>query len=121
MKMTTGFGYGALSAELAVAKDMVFTSEVDCGDLTQDAVRYAVCRFLRKNPAACDRYVTMSYRLRFATGRDRRARRCRFTAPARAMELPGRRVVVTLSVDPGGVTVESVSIRRSAHESGAAA
>lgn len=110
MKMTIGTGYGALSCELSVADDMVFTSEVSCEGYLAESIRYAVCRFLRKNRQACDRYVTMSYKMRFAKGKARKAKRCRFTAPAKLLELPGGSVEVILAVDPVGVTVKSVSI-----------
>ena len=110
MKMTIGAGYGSLSCELSVADDMVFTSEVNCEGYMAESIRYAICRFLRKNSQACDRYVTMSYRMRFAKGKARKAKLCRFTAPAKLLELPGGSVETILAVDPTGVTVKSVSI-----------
>lgn len=110
MKMTVGTGYGALSCELSVADDMVFTSEVSCEGYAAESIRYAICRFLRKNRQACNRYVTMSYKMRFAKGKARKAKRCRFTAPAKLLELPGGSVEAILTVDPTGVTVKSVSI-----------
>lgn len=120
MKMTIGTGYGALSCELSTALDMPFTTQIDCGEYTSDTIRYAVCRFLRKNRNARDKYVTMSYKMRFAKGKARRAKRCRFVAPAKLLELPGACVHVTLSVDPAGVMVESVSISSSSHTEGVA-
>lgn len=110
MKLTTGNGYGALSCDLTVAEDMSFTSEVNCEGYASESISYAACRFLRRSQQARNRYVTMSYKMRFAKGKGRRAKRCRFIAPAKLMELPGGSVLVTLSVDPAGVTVESVSI-----------
>ena len=115
MKMTTGIGYGALSCKLSTASDMSFTAQFDCGEYASDTIRYAVCRFLRKNRKACDKYVTMSYKMRFEKGKARRPKRCWFVAPAKALELPGASINVTLSVDPVGVTVESVSIYSTYH------
>lgn len=116
MKMTIGTGYGSLSCGLSVADDMAFTSEVSCEGYMAESIRYAVCRFLRKNRQACGRYVTMSYKMRFAKGKARKAKLCKFTAPAKLLELPGGSVETILAVDPTGVTVRSVSLSLSSGE-----
>ncbi len=110
MKMTIGTAYSTLGCTLTVTPQMVFTSQVDCGDYDLNTIGYAVCRFLRSDERARSKYVTMSYRMRFAKGKDRRAKRCCFFVPAKLLDLPGETARVVLSVDPNGVTVERVSL-----------
>ena len=110
MKMTIGTTYSTPGCALTIAPQMTFASQTDCGDYDIDTIGYAVCRFLRNNERACSKYVTMSYRMRFAKGKARKPKRCCFFAPAKLLELPGETVRVVLSVDPDGVTVECVSL-----------
>ncbi len=113
MEMKIGNEYTSLACTLCVAHNLVFSSQTDCGDYDVDAIAYAVCSFLRNDIRARSKYVTMSYRMRFAEGEARRAKRCTFLAPAERLGLPDATVRATLSVDPSGVTVESISLYES--------
>ena len=110
MRLTTGTGYGAISCNIAVSKDMLFTSEVPCNGLETDAAGYAVCRFLKKSPKDAYRYIRESYRLHLATGKGRKSKFCWLSGPAKSLELPGAWVRIRLCVNPEGITVERVEL-----------
>ena len=110
MKLTTGTGYGALSCQISVSKDMVFHSEVPCNGLEIEAAGYAVCRFLKHSPKCANKYIRASYRMRLASGKARRSRTCWLSGPAKALQLPGAWVRIQLRVKPEGVSVERVEL-----------
>ena len=110
MKMTSGSGYGALGCALKVSDNLKVSSEVDCGELAEETIGYAVCRFLMHSRLACDRYVTLSYHKRFGRGKRRVPCCCHLELPASALGLPGKWASIVLSVDAIGVVVESVSL-----------
>ena len=110
MKLSTGTGYGAISCNITVSKDMLFTSEVPCNRLGTEAAGYAVCRFLKRSPKDAYRYIRESYRLRLASGKNRRRKTCWLSGPARALELPGAWVRIQLCISPEGISVERVEL-----------
>ncbi len=110
MKLIAGTGYGAIGCSIAVSKDLLVTSEVPCGGLGEDAIGYAVCRFLKKSGQTAERYVRESYRLRLATGKAGKCRFCWLSGPARALALPGAWVGLRRCVRPEGATVERLQL-----------
>ncbi len=110
MKLSVGTDYSKLACELSVSPKMTCSTQVECGDYDLSTIGYAACRYLRRNVVAREKYITMSYRMRFATGRDRRAQRCCLVVPAKLLELPGETVSIAMTVDPFGITIRSVSI-----------
>lgn len=110
MKLSIGTDYSKLACELNVSPKMTCSAQVDCGDYDLPTIGYAACRYLRRNAVAREKYVTMSYRMRFATGRNRRAQRRCLVVPAKLLELPGETASIAMTVDPFGITIENVSI-----------
>ena len=142
MKMITGRGYGQLTCEVSSSKHLSFNTRhlsidpswplFDAGmdtdpevdpktGLRRETAGYAACRYLRKNPALCWEYVRESYELRLSTGKNRRARRHYFVAPASLMELPGNWAYISVSVSATGVVVDHVGLYTSMKEAKKAA
>lgn len=109
MKMVSKTAASTCTCQLQAAKELHFSSCVDCL-LAVESVGYAACRFIRRSPALRHTLTQESYRLRLAKGRERRKQYHSFVAPAALMELPGAWVSVRLTVDPEGVTVEGMSL-----------
>ena len=98
--------YKSLSCQISARKD--FCCEL--GELCSDAVVYAVSRLFSSSAAMCRSCVTESYAMRIATGKGRRSARHSCVVPAALAEIDGNWLRVSYSVDPEGVTIQSVSL-----------
>lgn len=109
MKMVNGTGYNAAICQISAAKDFHFISLVPC-DLEPDTISYAVRRFFSKSRILCQTYVSESYQLRFAKGKDRKSKHHCCVIPAQFMELPGNWAQVNFVVDAFGITIRKVTL-----------
>lgn len=100
MKMT----YKALECRIGASKDL----RVAIGDCCPEAVAYAACRLFAHSGSLCRKYVTMSYAMRLARGKERRSRRYRCVVPATLAELEGELLRIDFAVSCDGVTILSV-------------
>lgn len=111
MRMKNGTGVYATQCQISPARDLRFYSQVPCS-LEPETIAYAVCRFFTKSAHMCRFCVSESYRMRLASGKGRRAKRCRATLPAVLMDLPGSWAQVRFTIDAVGVTVQEVRLLR---------
>ena len=96
--------YKNLSCRFEFAKTFSF-SGFKADEYGEDTVLYALRRFFCNNPRVLKNFVTLSWKLRFAKGSERKPHFFILTAPASMFELPCGRVWVRLKVTASGVTV----------------
>ena len=110
MKLVTNASCSPITVELCAAPKLRFRSDGPC-DLGMEALRYAVCRFISRNPRLAGYYAAQSCALRFESARkDRKPKTFRCTAPAALLELPGAWAELRIRVDPDCITVTSLSL-----------
>ena len=81
--------------------------------LLPEALAYGVCRAIRKNPRLAGRLVPMSYRMRFAKGRQPRSRKLWLALDPLYLDwdAPDARLCVQVTVDAAGVMVERIVVQ----------
>lgn len=107
MKMTIGAGYSAITCTISAAKDFRYRGEMPCG-FALDTLRYAVCRYIRKDEELRSDCVRKSYRFRLA--RRQKPVRCTRLVPARDLHLPGHWAQFAFIINAEGVTVTGLSL-----------
>ena len=105
MEMSYGTGGQGLRCRVTAARDLRLSGAL-FRELPPDTAAYALCRFLCRSEQLSRAYTLMSYRLRLASGRGRRPRRERFSAPAALLELGAGWIRAEVTVSPEGVTGE---------------
>lgn len=107
MKMQATYGYRTLACEVEAGRNLsIYTAHPV--DLCDDAICYAVRRFLCRSGTICRQYVKESYEMRVEKGRGKKRKRCRVIAPAAAAELGLGWLVIDLCISPAAVTVKRI-------------
>ena len=100
---------GSLGCTLRAERGFVFVTETPCS-YGEDTAAYAACRFIRHCPELRDRLVREAVRLGLTTGKGAGKRTRRVRTTAKSLELPGRRALLTLSVQQGEIVVRRLEI-----------
>lgn len=85
---------------------------VGIGELCPDAVSYAVCRLFAKTPSLCREYAMESCRMRFASGRGRKSRKCKCVLPAILAQIDAELLEIEFCVNGTGVLITAVRTAR---------
>lgn len=109
MNMQATYGYRTMKCEVEADRNLsIYTARPV--DLCDDAICYAVRRFLCRSRAICREFVKESYEMRVEKGGGKKRKRRRVIAPAAAAELGCGWVVIDLCISPAGVTVKSIAL-----------
>ena len=109
MNMQATYGYRTIKCDVEADKDLsIYTAHPV--DLCDDAICYAVRRFLCRSKTICKEFVKESYALRVEKGGGKRRKRRRVIAPAAAAEMGFGWAVIDLCISPAGVTVKRIAL-----------
>lgn len=101
--------YDSYTCEICVPENFNFYSEIDC-NYEKGTIAYAVEKFWTESKKIQKECTRECWKIRIASGKERRKKRVSYTIPAVLMELPGDWVRVHLEIDSVGVIVRSVEI-----------
>ena len=122
MKMYTGTEERRVGCEIIIPKELRYSSEIDL-DLEPTAAGYAVARLMINAPKMAAELCNLSYSLRMAKGKERRAQRRWFIVPSALVEVDSDIgwIYVGLTIKPEGTVIQRIEVYLDAADAQAAA
>ena len=116
--ISTTYRNSTISCNLAMADRWTANLRYP-SELLSESVAYAALRAIRKDKTLREQLVSISYRLRFAKGKQTRSRRVTAVVSGALFDAPDATATLFLMINANGVYIERVNLLPSLKKTGA--